>query len=65
MYYTIEIDKQLKAYYIIIVTNTSSSFYLFSIQSIIIIITTLKLSTHFYMTMFTNWINDISTGLVF
>ena len=27
--------------------------------------TTVELSTHFYMTMFINWINDISTGLVF
>ena len=26
IYYTMEIDKQLKAYYIIIVTNTSSLF---------------------------------------
>ena len=55
MYYTMEIDKQLKAYYIIIVANTCSLFYLFSIQQIFIK-TTVELSTHFYMTMFTNCI---------
>ena len=51
MYYTMEIDKQLKAYYIIIVTNTSSLFYLLSIQEILMK-TTVELSTHFYMTMY-------------
>ena len=56
MYYTMDIDKQLKAYY----TNTNSSFYLLFIQEIIIK-TTAELSTHFYATIF---INDISTGLV-
>ena len=60
MYYTMNIDKQLKAYYIIIATNTSSSFYMLFIQEIIIK-TTAELSTHFYTTIF---INDISTGLV-
>ena len=43
-YYTMDIDKQLKAYYIIIATNTSSSFYLLSILEIIIK-TTAELST--------------------
>ena len=50
MYYTMEIDKQLKAYY---VKNTISLFYLCSVQQIIIK-TTVELSTHFYMIMFTN-----------
>ena len=62
MYYTMDIDKQLKAYYVIIVTNKfPHSIYLLSIQEIIIK-TTAELSTNFYKTMFTN---DISTGLVF
>ena len=42
----------------------NSSFYLLSIQQTLII-TTVELSTHFYMIMFTNYIKDISTGLVF
>ena len=50
MYYTMEIDKQLKAYY---VKNTISLFYLCSVQQIIIK-TIVELSTHFYMIMFTN-----------
>ena len=48
-----EIDKQLKAYYIIIATNTSSLFYLLSIQETIIK-AKVELSIHFYKTMFTN-----------
>ena len=51
MYYTMDIDKQLKAYYVIIVTNKfPHSIYLLSIQEIIIK-TTAELSTHFYTTM--------------
>ena len=65
MYYTIEIDKQMKAYYIIIVTNTSSLFYLFSIQHKYSLKRQLNYQhTFIIMTMFINYINDISTILI-
>ena len=64
MYYAIEIDEQLKAYY----SYDNSKRYKFIILIVpytqILIKTTVELSTHLYMTMFINWINEISNGLV-
>ena len=64
MYYAMEMDEQLKAYYNYDNSKRYKFIILIVLYTQILIKTTVELSTHLYMTMLINWINEISNGLV-